>query len=477
MRKVSSRSRRPLLAVFITIAALGLVLRLPLLRGGELDSDEGVYWMSLRSMTAGHPLYRSIYSSQPPAFLTLVQPIYAAVGHSLIGARLAVLLVSILGCVALVRLLSTTVGTPAAMVAALLVATDPLAIRSSVTLQPDAPSVWLGVIALALLFEARQCDDRRALALRVLAGGAFALAALTKLLVVGDIVPMAVLIVTDSMTSRGPARARVRTLLIAAAEIGVGGAAVGAAFLLPYLGTWSALWAQVVADHLTARAVHQGGLATLTSNLRRELPLAVLAGAGLLVTWWRDWKYGLVLTAWLAASVALLLVQRPVFPHHVLVLVPALAVPAAASLGLLVSSAPRWTLTSAVAIVGAASCVVIAVDYTAASATLVTPDNTMKLASAMKTATPRGTTIVTDAQFAAARAGLDTPPSLVDTSFVRLASSGITAPDIEAIIDNDKVGAVCFATGRLTGVPGLTQWVQAHFPNRERIDGALIYWR
>src|SRR5690348_1154249 len=39
--------------------------------------DEGVYWQSLRAMSAGHALYRDIFYSQPPFFLLSIYPFYA----------------------------------------------------------------------------------------------------------------------------------------------------------------------------------------------------------------------------------------------------------------------------------------------------------------------------------------------------------------------------------------------------------------
>jgi hypothetical protein len=48
------------------VLLVALALRAPLLAGGQIDYDEGVYWQSLRSLAAGHQLFASVYSSQPP---------------------------------------------------------------------------------------------------------------------------------------------------------------------------------------------------------------------------------------------------------------------------------------------------------------------------------------------------------------------------------------------------------------------------
>src|SRR6266516_345556 len=61
--------------------------------------DEGVYWQSLRAMSAGHGLYQQIFYSQPPIFLLSVYPIYTLFGESLWVARLGIALVSLTGLV------------------------------------------------------------------------------------------------------------------------------------------------------------------------------------------------------------------------------------------------------------------------------------------------------------------------------------------------------------------------------------------
>src|SRR5579875_2467247 len=49
--------------------------------------DEGVYWQTLRAMSAGHPLYAQTFYSQPPFFMLSVYPVYALLGGTLWSAR------------------------------------------------------------------------------------------------------------------------------------------------------------------------------------------------------------------------------------------------------------------------------------------------------------------------------------------------------------------------------------------------------
>src|SRR5690349_22701410 len=61
--------------------------------------DEGVYWQSLRAMSAGHPLYQQIFYSQPPFFLLSTFPSYVIFGSTLWSARFGIALVSLFGLV------------------------------------------------------------------------------------------------------------------------------------------------------------------------------------------------------------------------------------------------------------------------------------------------------------------------------------------------------------------------------------------
>jgi hypothetical protein len=60
------RGRALPIAAIVAILVVLVATHLPHLSAGPLDYDEGIYWLSLRSMREGHPLFTSIYSSQPP---------------------------------------------------------------------------------------------------------------------------------------------------------------------------------------------------------------------------------------------------------------------------------------------------------------------------------------------------------------------------------------------------------------------------
>ena len=86
--------------------------------------------------------------------------------------------------------------------------------------------------------------------------------------------------------------------------------------------------------------------------------------------------------------------------------------------------------------------------------------------------------VVTDDQYVAALAGRNTPPELVDTSLVRIATGSLTTGEVERIIGRENVRVVLFATDRLDRLPGLRAWVEANFrPIKSFGSGETLYIR
>src|SRR5262249_60968863 len=115
-----------------------IALRAPLLAGGQIDYDERVYWQSLRSLAAGHPLFASVYSSQPPAFLLLLMPPYRLMGDTIVAARVAVLVVALLGIAAAVRAAWLLACPAAGVLASALMGADPRSLPEAVPVAPGA---------------------------------------------------------------------------------------------------------------------------------------------------------------------------------------------------------------------------------------------------------------------------------------------------------------------------------------------------
>jgi 4-amino-4-deoxy-L-arabinose transferase-like glycosyltransferase len=465
----------------VAIVVAGVATRLPLLGGAQIDYDEGVYWESLRSMATGHPLYSAVYSSQPPAFLPLVVPFYA-LGHSIAAARSAMLVAFAVALLATYVATRCMLGGRAALVAATLLAVDPLVLRQSVTLQADGPSMALGIVALACAAAATismstadggPSRSWRGSLLLVAAGLALAVAVLVKLNAVAFAVPIALTVVLAPGARRPSLLQAARRLQLVAA----GGVLGAVAVLAPFTDRLQLVWSQSVGAHITARSLQEGGLTRdLALTLARESPFYLAALAGLAILLRRAPRLDAILVAWGIAVAVLSVSQRPLWPHHLLVAAPLVVIAAASP------AAMPWRRLSPRAATGAIVAGVLGLGVAGMASGLValanafTADTHPDAVAALRSLTRPGDLVVSDDQFAVAAAGRDTPPELVDTAFVRLDSQHVTAADVESIIVREDVRAVYLATHRLDRLPGLSDWLRAHFPRTTLVgDGGIVY--
>jgi hypothetical protein len=212
-----------------------------------------------------------------------------------------------------------------------------------------------------------------------------------------------------------------------------------------------------------------GGLDGQTLLL--ELPVAVLGLAGFALALRRAPLLAAAGAALAVPAGLLLLVQHPLWPHHLV----ALNAPLALLGGGLATV--RWRQAAAAA--GALLLVAGSVASALHVRGLAQPDTVLApTVAALRSGTAPADLVVTDDQYGAALAGRSTPPELVDTSLVRIRSGDLTVDQVERIISRDDVGAVLLATGRLVALPGLTDWLQARYgPPVSLGGGRVLYLR
>src|SRR5215472_11414409 len=136
----------------LIVVAIGMRLYhlgLPFDRDGY---DEGVYWQTLRSMSAGNVLYRDIFYSQPPFFILSTFPGYIFFGSSLWSARLAIALISLFGLLGAYLLGEALSGRLGAIAAMLLLIVNPLYLAQSQTIQAEVSSAAFSLLAVGLAY-------------------------------------------------------------------------------------------------------------------------------------------------------------------------------------------------------------------------------------------------------------------------------------------------------------------------------------
>lgn len=500
-RKAQYARRPDWLAILFWAAVVALLviaiamrlngLGLPFDRDGY---DEGVYWQSLRAMSAGHALYGGVFYSQPPFFLLSTFPFYTLFGGTLWSARLGIAMVSLVGLPGAFLLGKTLSGRLGALAALLLAITNPLYLAQSQTIQAEAASTAFSFLAAGLAFLWFKYPlGRRGMILAILTGVMVALSILSKLLGVALLVPIGLLMLVrlwQGTPSQGKEGRENRSKQRPYASVLAGVAAfivTMAALLLPFAGAYHAFIAGVITFHTdaasmlgnTAQYRQAANMGILKTALVSLLALAALYGTGVAILR-QDWRV-LPLLGWFAASAFLLWRQVPLFPHHLVSLVPpfiALAVMGIVQPSSLQAGIPKKTASSMATILTVIAVVLLLFTagadirqdtsyYRTAQARSVDglAQLEARVATDLREAIAPGQQVVTDAQFVAGLADRDTPPSLVDTSMVRIETGYLTLAQLETAASQPQVHAVLFFSGRfsLPQVAAFHAWVAQHF--------------
>ena len=181
--------------------------------------------------------------------------------------------------------------------------------------------------------------------------------------------------------------------------------------------------------------------------------------------------------AWVAISLVAILVYKPLFPHHLVMLAPPLALVAAVGLRSLPALIGRGAVVGAGLVLATASAGAF-VGFRDLQLAL-TPDlHDAEMTAAVQAISRPGDFWISDNPFAVAAANRDIPGPLVDTSGQRTRAGLLTVADLEAARVRYDVRWVLVDSFRLDAVPGFRAWLYQHFHAVETLGGrAIIYGR
>jgi 4-amino-4-deoxy-L-arabinose transferase-like glycosyltransferase len=439
--------------VLCVLVAVGLRAWLLLLPSGYYG--EGVYWQSLRALARGNALFTQVFSSQPPLFLTTLQFPFAAFGNSLLAARVTVLALSMLALIGIYWIAKPIAGRWAGWLTVLLLATDPVFVRLSVTLLANVPAIGFEVLCVALASAAGRAGGSLRPLLAGASGCALALGTLNKLFVVIAVVPALLYLVDVN---------RPRRSVAAIGTFAAGAAIATAAVLVPFGDRLGMVYDQVIHYHLVAGRV-RGDLA---DNVRLlllpeiQMPLTALAVVSLPFFLRRHSKKVILPPlAWLLVSFACLLGLQPLFEHHLVLLAPPLALVA----GLGVTSARGNSEYGRALMTGVGLVAALGVAINVVQATRQTRALSMEhpVVAQLAAVTKPDDLVVSDEQAIVAMANRDVPLNLVDTSSVRLRTGYLSEANVQASAADPKVRAVLFTGGRMQDLNHFRRWVEANF--------------
>ena len=446
--------------------------------------DEGVYWQSLRAMSAGHLLYQQIFYSQPPFFLLSTFPSYVLFGGTLWSARFGIALVSLFGLAGAFLLGKALSGRPGAIAALLLVVVNPLYLAQSQTIQAEVSCVAFSLLAVGLAYLWWEHPEGiQGIILAGLAGVAVSLSILCKLFGVAAIVPLVLLMlarlwliwrrpsVGADLSRPSPINRPGVGTSILPIVVGIGTCILTILLvMLPFIGSLNALLQSVIFYHTNAGTVaassQQGNISTIEHALYSILTLAALYGT-LAALLRRDWRV-LPLLAWLFVTIFLLWRQVPLFGHHLVILTAPLVALAVMGIGDMpatikaflpaLAKYTTWLTILAILLVLVTAVLEVRQDRQYYRVAEANSQNgvaeqeagqlAMRAAADLRQAIAPNQMVVTDAQFVAALADRNTPPSLVDTSAVRIGTGHLTLSELISTTSEAQVHAVLFFTGR-----------------------------
>jgi len=448
--------------------SIGFLLTEAIMLNGRIrDYDEGVYWETFRALARGEPMFSSVFATSPPGFFYALLPFYLVV-HSLASLRAGVLLLCLAGLAATYVLGRLLAGDLGGLVAVLLAVTSSVYWHESTILQADGPSLALSTVAVALAMLAVRTEGRTRNALAVLTGLALMFAVGTKFFGVVAAVPIAIIFF-------GASRGRGR--LVTAAVLG--GALGLLVLLVPVIGSPQAAYKQLIVSHLRAGELAHFGIGRNLSYvlIHHSLPLEALGLGGALLALLRRDRAVVMPLAWAVVSMIAILGYEPIFPHHLVLLTPSLALLGAVGVANARGIGRPAFVTAAVLVLGTVA-VGVAVDTGEAVRTLAPDVHDAEMTAAVRAHGQPNDYWFSDNAYAVAAADRDIPGPVVDTSGQLTMAGLLTIDDLERTRVRYDVKWVLADNGRLERVPGFHAWVLAHYHPVQNLGGpAVIYGR
>lgn len=463
----------PLWALTGLAVLVSFLYRLGARHAFRADYDDGVYWQTAIAIAAGRHAYTEVFDAQPPLFPWLISAPFRLVSappvDSEVLARLFMTLFAVVLCASAAAVASMLGGPRAGMIAALGTAILPIVLNYSYQFGADLPAAALAGVAL-------WCAMRAASAFRGLmwaaTGCIVTLALFVKLIAVVVLPAIAILIIVPALQAPSwPARL-VRALKNSVwVLIGVVGTV---SLLILLLRPPRFAWQQIFQLHLRATKYGQGIWSAVSVVGAWYWFFVLLAGCAAILTLRRlskDRARTVAVIVFVATGPLFVFLHRPIFEHHLLLFV----MPGSVILGVALNASltnvrGRESLLPSLAILMASFVCVAQAIFNVGH-----PSRAAQVEACLRTL-PRGYEIVSDDPEVLARAGLRTPPWLVDTSDVRI-KSGYLSDDEIAVAINQADGVLLSPAKKRLRITAAPEVAVRHFSVVYAADGYELYAR
>ena len=444
----TTSARRTTTRDLLLLGALTLVLRIPaFLASAHLSFDDGVFGASAVAMRNGGVPFRDVFSSQGPAFLPLVW-LGDLIGFRSDSGPRVLAVASGIALVALVYLAALEISDRSrARLVAVLVAVSGSVLGVTGSLAADGPAMVFATAAFYLALRYRRAPST---GLAVGIGVTIGLAIMVKALVLPVALPVGLVLLARRRWTE--------------AALAVGAAVVVGLVLATAFG-FADVWDQSVVYHLDApgsSSPADNASKLISTFFTRDIVLVaaavVTAGAAVIRAWSGDKGHGVdgpvaddlrprvptMLWIWLIGMVLLLISEHPMWRPHVSEITPPIAL-------LIAYYRPPWKAAALAALLTVPLHLAYALDFFA-------PDGYQGDEAALVAeleALPDGAVAISDEPGQVWRAGLRTPPRLVDASVLLVDSGRLTAEDLAEAAAEPEVCALVVWSGRFGGMDTL----------------------
>ena len=383
--------------------------------------DEGVYISSAWQMNSGSAIFSSVFSSQPVVFLASLALALRIAGGSADAAHAYSLACGLLTLGGAAWLTWEIGGRWCALLAIAVLAVSPGFVIMSHAVEAEAPFMAFGTLAMAAATRFAHQGGRRWLALASLL---VALATLSKLFGAILVAPLAVAMLLKWWNHDRSVLSR---------RIAGDAAMAAICLVVPVVLAFTlispqAQWNQVIAFHLKAAASREdmgANLLMIQQVLEWDKGLVLLSAAGILLVALGRRPLALIAVSWAAVTFVALARYHPLFQHHIVVVLPPMAVLAGLVLTLAATDlAGLWQRLLVGMLLGCLAIVYLVwlpaslhQSRVAFSATAL--GSTLLQADWLKAHSGPTDIVVVDNQMVAVDAHRLVPPQLVDTSAVR----------------------------------------------------------
>lgn len=441
------------------------------LQGFSQGYDEGLYLTITQMVRSGYTLYKEISHPHGPLFIYSIVPAFELLGPSAAAGRFVTVLYGAVGLLLVALTARELGGWLSGLSAVVLLSLSPEFFRLSRSVMPDVQTYTMTTLAILSSLHYLKTGRKRWL---FLAGLAFGLGGLFKLIVIPALLPLGLAVLCFHIRQEG-LRSWHKLLGDAALVLGI---AILPPLICLLVYGWQPLYYDLIAVTVRARTAFpfapEANIHWIGEYLLDNAGLTMLAVWGTILLLSRRSSSAAVVISWGAVALAALVFQTPLFFHQMSSLLFPMSIVGGYVMGHLEGHLTRsWkpaTWRGGIALlisIGTVAGYIVTLpnlmkDY---RAQLVAPTlSTQKDATHfISTMTWPDDWIVTDDPAVAFWADRMIPPPLTDVSFRRVAVGLMTDDQLITLTEQYQPQAIVALSGRLARVPRYLDWAKEHY--------------